>query len=216
MSALTRDNDKRALSRFFRWCIERPRRWILNNPTREVRVEREEKGPPQILTVEQCEKLLGAAEGFKEGRLAPYLAIALFAGLRPYEITRLTWNQINPADGEIRLEANQTKTGRPRVVDICPTLAAWLCKYKGREIFPANWLRDFRTVRKVAAVPSWPNDIARHTAVSHFFRQTGSYGKAAEQFGNSEAIIKQHYQGRVSSAETKKFYALLPKKGVSK
>jgi hypothetical protein len=38
------------------------------------------------------------------------------------------------------------------------------------------------------------------------------YGKAAEQFGNSEAIIKKHYQSRVSSDDTKKFYALMPKK----
>jgi hypothetical protein len=51
----------------------------------------------------------------------------------------------------------------------------------------------------------------RHTAISHFFRDCGSYGRAAEQFGNSEAIIKKHYQGRVSSADTKKFYGIRPK-----
>jgi hypothetical protein len=56
----------------------------------------------------------------------------------------------------------------------------------------------------------------RHTAISHYFRKTGSYGLTAEQFGNSEAIIKRHYQGRVSSEDTRKFYALLPKKGVKR
>jgi hypothetical protein len=30
-------------------------------------------------------------------------------------------------------------------------------------------------------------------AISHFFRKTGSYGPTAEQFGNSESIIKLHY-----------------------
>jgi hypothetical protein len=34
--------------------------------------------------------------------------------------------------------------------------------------------------------------------------------KTAEQFGNSESIIKKHYPGRVSRADTKKFYALRP------
>ena len=52
----------------------------------------------------------------------------------------------------------------------------------------------------------------RHTAVSHFFRATGSYGRTAEQFGNSETIIKNHYQGRVSSDEAERFYQLLPTK----
>jgi len=50
----------------------------------------------------------------------------------------------------------------------------------------------------------------RHTAISHYFRKTGSYGFTAEQFGNSEAIIKNHYQGRVSSEESKAFYQIMP------
>jgi len=212
VSSLTRDNDKRALSRFFRWCIERPRRWITSNPCREVRVEKPERQPPAVLDVEVCEKLLRAAEKFKEGRLAPYVAVALFAGLRPFEIVRLTWKQINLPDGEIRLEAHQTKTGKPRVVSINKTLCAWLSRYKEREIFPANWLKDFRAVRQMAGIQSWPADVARHTSVSHFFRLTGSYGRTAEEFGNSESIIKAHYQGRVTSQATKRFYRLRPQK----
>jgi hypothetical protein len=54
----------------------------------------------------------------------------------------------------------------------------------------------------------WPSDVMRHTAIRHYFRKTGSYGRTAEQFGNSEAIIKKHYHGRVSSDETKAFYAI--------
>ncbi len=41
---------------------------------------------------------------------------------------------------------------------------------------------------------------------------TGSYGLTAEQFGNSESIIKLHYQGRVTSEDTKRFYMLKPLK----
>jgi integrase len=210
LAPASRDNNKRAISRFFRWCIERPRRWVVANPCREVHVEKGERPPPEILTVDQCRKLLKAAQAHKEGRLAAWTAISLFAGLRPVEITRLTWQQVNLKDGEIRLEANQTKTGRPRVVSICPTLRAWLMRYKDETIFPPNWFYDFGAVRKVAGVVRWPSDVARHTAISHFFRKTGSYGLTAEQFGNSEAIIKAHYQGRVSTAETKAFYALRP------
>jgi integrase len=185
---------------------------VVANPCREVHVEKGDRPAPEILTVEQCRKLLKAAQAHKEGRLVPWLAISLFAGLRPFEITRLTWQQINLKDGEIRLEANQTKTGRPRVVSICPTLRAWLMRHKDETIFPPNWLKDFRAVRKAAGVERWPSDAARHTAISHFFRKTGSYGLTAEQFGNSESIIKAHYQGRVTSEDTKKFYGLKPQR----
>ena len=61
-----------------------------------------------------------------------------------------------------------------------------------------------------AGLQPWTKDAMRHTAISHFFRKTGSYGLAAERFGNSEGVIKRHYQGRVSSDDTRKFYALLP------
>jgi hypothetical protein len=54
--------------------------------------------------------------------------------------------------------------------------------------------------------------VLRHTAISHYFRKTGSYNQTAEQFGNSEAIIKAHDQGRVTSEDTKRFYGLKPQR----
>lgn len=220
VSPASKDNDRRAISRFLRWCIERPRRWATVNPCREVRIEKGEKAPPAVLEVATCEKLMTEAQRFKEGRLTPYVAVTLFGGLRPYEASRLTWQQVNLNDNEIRLEANQTKTGRPRVVTIGPTLRAWLQAFKSKAFFPANWLRDFNSIKasigygqptkEMPHLKPWPVDVLRHTAISHYFRDTGSYGRTAEQFGNSEAIIKAHYQGRVSSEDTKRFFALRP------
>ena len=208
-----KDTDRRAVSRFFSWCIERPRRWATSNPCREVKVEMGESQPPQVLSVPDCEKLLRAAEAHKGGLLAPYVAVCLFGGLRPFEASRVSREQINLTDSELRLEANQTKTGRKskrgRVVTMGPTLKTWLTRYQG-ECFPANWRKEFDTVRKLAGITDWPNDVLRHTAVSHYFRATGSYGQTAEQFGNSEAIIKVHYQSRVSAAETQRFYSIMP------
>jgi len=140
VSLVTRDNYKRAVSRFFSWCIERPRRWTATNPCREIRIEKGEKQPPVILTLKQCEDLLRAAEA-KE--IAPYVAVCLFGGLRPFEATRLTWQAVNLQDKEIRLEGNQTKTGRARVVAICPTLLAWLKAHKDTPFFPSNWRKTF-------------------------------------------------------------------------
>jgi integrase len=215
VSAITCDNYRRDISRFFTWSIERPRRWTNVNPCKEVRIAKDEKQPPKILTVDQCKELLKAAEPKK---LAAYVAVCLFGGLRPFETSRLTWDSVNLADREIRLEGIQTKTGRARVVTICDTLFAWLERYKDQPFFPSGWHKQFRKVKAAAKITEWPVDVMRHTAISHYFRKTGSYGQTAEQFGNSEAIIKNHYQGRVSSDDTEKFYALKPakKKGTNK
>jgi integrase len=224
VSAITRDNDRRALSRFFSWCIERPRRWLAMNPARrETRARRPEMAPPAVLSIDDCRQLLRATETHKDGLLAPYTAVCLFAGLRPDEAKRLTWEQVNFADKEIRLESIQTKTKTARVITIQPTLMKWLAAHKGKTFFPANWRREFDAVKAAAGFTGranhdgtdtgkpFPHDVMRHTAISHFFRDCGSYGLTAEQFGNSEAIIKKHYQGRVSSADTKKFYGIRPK-----
>lgn len=210
VSPVTRDNFRRAISSFFSWSIERKRRWARVNPCKEVRVDLPEKAPPSILTLKQCKALLRAAE---PAGLAPYVAVCLFGGLRPSEAERLTWPAVNLKDREIRLEGNQTKTGKPRVVAICDTLHAWLKAHEGKSFFIPNWRKAFDAAKTKAKITDWPVDVMRHTAISHYFRKTGSYGQTAEQFGNSEAIIKNHYQGRVSSDDTKKFYAILPKKG---
>lgn len=98
------------------------------------------------------------------------------------------------------------------MVSVCPTLRAWLMRHEDETIFPPNWLKDFRAVRKAAGIVRWPSDVARHTAISHFFRKTGSYGLTAEQFVNSESTFKLRYQGRVTSEDTNRFYRLMPLK----
>jgi integrase len=151
--------------------------------------------------------------------LLPYISVCLFAGLRPTEAKRLAWSQVNLADREIRLDSTQTKTRRPRLVTITDTLAAWLAGQEPKPFHPANFTKDMAAVQRAAgfgnpkenpALKRWTPDAMRHTAVSHLFRKTGSYGLTAEQAGNSEAVIKRFYQGRVSSEETAAFYALRP------
>jgi hypothetical protein len=38
------------------------------------------------------------------------------------------------------------------------------------------------------------------------------YGRTAEEFANSDAIIKAHYQGRVTNEDRKRFYTVKPQK----
>jgi len=224
VTANTKDAYCRAISSFFSWCMKGKRHWCVNNPCYAVEIEglmSDDDREPVVLPVNECEALLRAAENFETGHLVPYVALCLFGGLRPTEAARLTWDQVNLTDGEIRLKGTQTKTGKGRIVVIDKTLKAWLSRYrKAGEIYRSTHEAELRQIRgsigygpKTEAQPDlkpWVPDMLRHTAISHYFRLTGSYGRTAEQFGNSEGIIKKHYQGRVTSADTKKFYALRP------
>lgn len=212
-SPVTRDNIRRLLHRFFAWCAERPRHWIRQNPCAAVRVEQGERHAPEILTLRQCARLLAASKRHLDGKAVTYVAVCMFGGLRPTEAKRLRWDQVNLDDGEIRLEGSQTKTGTGRVVKIDETLAAWLrwADERGLHSFAAS-RRTLETVRRHARLGEWVPDVLRHTCISHFFRRSGSFGLSAEQFGNSEQIIKRHYAARTSSAESAKFWAMFPER----
>lgn len=219
-SARTRINYRDGISKFFSWCMERERRWVAVNPCTAVKIKIGDVSVPEILSFELCEKLLRAAESFKDGMLVPYITLTMFCGLRPFEARRVKWDQVNLTDKEIRIEGTQSKIKRPRSVSLDKTELAWLRAHKDKPFGPKNLNKHFSTlIRSVGfdtgpdAKLRWTKDVLRHTAISHHFRSIGSYGKCAERFGNSEAIIKRHYQGRVTSDDTKKFYAILPKKG---
>jgi len=205
-----KDTQKRAMSQFFSWCIERPRRWAMVNPCREVKVALPQgDSEPEILTIDECAALLRSAAQYKDGLLAPYIAVCLFAGLRPdSEAKRLDWKNVNLKDKEIRIKS--PKTGRTRTITIHQTLGQWLKQFKEKAFRPPNWRKEFDEVRRAACLKAWPHDVMRHSAISYFWRDCESYGATANYFDNSEAVIKKHYQGRVSTADMKRFYALTP------
>ncbi|HTG44818.1 MAG TPA: site-specific integrase [Verrucomicrobiae bacterium] len=219
VGATTKDNDRRAISRFFAWCMEDKRNWLKSNPA-HYKTKKGEKPPPVILSLDECERLLAATKKHKRGALVPYVSVCLFGGLRPFEAARLSWDRVNLSDDELRVESVTSKGKRTRVIKVCPTLKRWLLLRKDKPFFPTNWRNEFDAIkRKVGFGTSnkdaphlkpWVQDIMRHTATSHYFRKTGSYGETAEQMGNSEAIIKKHYASRVTTDEMKKFYALKP------
>ena len=212
MGAVSKDTTRRRISRFFSWC--QTRGYAKANPFARIgKARRRGDETPAILSVGESERLLRASERHHGGNTVAYHALALFAGIRPWEISRMTWANINLTDREIRLPGEITKTRRARTIQICDCLASWLKGREGVAICPKNTNRHLCMVRALAGFgpdKPWITDVMRHTGISHYFRLTGSYGLSAERHGNSEGIIRAHYQGLVSSADTERFYGLRP------
>jgi integrase len=213
-----RKNDLLVVSRFLSWCGERPRRWIEANPARLVKFEKGalRLGTPEVFTLREILGLLAAAKRYRGGLLVPYVALGLFGAVRPDgELARLTWDQLNFGDSQLTIPGEDGKTHRARTIPLEGPLRTWLewAGERGHKVFiPPNFQRQRFALRKMARLTRWPVDVLRHTGVSHFFRKTGSYGLCAEWAGNSEAIIKAHYQGRVTTAETAVFWTLHPER----
>jgi len=209
----SRDHVRRIASGFFSWCMMEPRRWIDSNPAsgKIIRFRKPPKQEPGVLRLRECARLLVACRRYYKGRFLRSIVLQLFCGMRRRESGRVTNDQINLTDGEIRLRGDQAKTkGRGRTIRLMPVARAWLAICPKHSIDPETSSDQWEIVRRRAKCTRWPRAVLRHTAISHFFRATGSYGETAEWAGNSEPIIKAHYQGRVNSEETRAFWSMFP------
>lgn len=210
VSWTTKANDKRALSSFFAWCVARTQRFIAHNPAREVNVDTGgDQAAPEIYTLPEVARLLIAAKRFRNGRFLSFIVLQLFGGLRPTEALRFSHGQLK--DGLLRMEGKQTKTGKPRTSDVDPVLSEWLKRCPDSPVSdPQKSKLLWSQLRAKAKLSRWIPDGLRHTAVSHYFRRCGSYGETSEWAGNSESIIKDHYQARTTAAETAAFWTMFP------
>jgi hypothetical protein len=199
------------------------RRWHSTNPAAEVPKQIEPTGAPAVLSVSECGTLMRHIESFKEGRLVPYFALALFAGIRPGPDGELRKLAVHPhrdtpcreaggrplidmERGVITITADIAKTRRKRVVTIQPNLRRWLTRF-GVEILPPGHDRDIKAVRAAFALP---HDVLRHSFISYHIGFFRSKGDTALQAGTSEAIIDVHYLNLPTKEEGKAFFAIDP------
>jgi len=108
-----------------------------------------------------------------------------------------------------------TKEREPRGTTVQPNLAAWLAAFPltKSSICPGDYKdKAYQEIRRRFNVP---HDGLRHTAISAFISSGKNFSEAADEFGNSEPIIRKHYLKRMSLEESKEFYAIYPKKVVA-
>lgn len=211
----TYNNRRGLVSTFLKFAEQQE--WLATNPIKKIPYYRiaHRRGSAKTLTAAQAQELMTYVEGFENGRLVPFFALCLFAGIRPClrtgEILRLLPAHVRLDTGVILIEPEVSKVREKRTVAIQPNLAAWLRAYpltKNPIIMPN--LQKLRA--RIAKRFGLTHDVMRHTFISMHVAKFRSLGEAALQAGNSEAIIKKHYLDLKSAAEAKQFFGIRPKR----
>jgi site-specific recombinase XerD len=203
----TWNNYAQVLHQFFDWC--RDQRYVAENPAADIKRFQIHSGHIDVLPIERCMELMQYVSGFKEGRLVPYLGLALFAGLRPDgELRKLAKHPelISLENKVIRVTAEISKTGKPRQIKIRPNLLKWLRRYTG-EILPTNCAREIAHIRQKFQLS---HDVLRHTFISANVMAFGSFAETAIEAGNSETIIREHYFNVITKAKAREFWRIEP------
>lgn len=162
-----------------------------------------------VFTPEEAQRLMQTAP---DDCKAAY-AMLLFAGIRPVELTRLTWGAVR--DGFIHLTPDVTKTAQVRNVEIEPNLAAWLAscgKHKATDrVCPTNWDRKNRATRAAAGLVN-RQDTARHSYATYHLAKYHNRTALEENMGHSagSAMLMRHYRAAATPAQAAEYWAILP------
>src|SRR5262249_19440862 len=171
----------------------------------------------EILTNAQLTALLKAVSE-TDFELLPYHVLCIFAGIRPKEVERLTWNNINMEERHIEVPDEKSKTGIRRIVDMEPLLIRWLDYYinSGGNIQDAvtpslNLRKRLRAVRRAAKIERWPQDAPRRTFASCWLSEHSDVNRLNNLMGHtSPEMLWRHYHKAVTRKQAEGFWKIEP------
>lgn len=173
------------------------RGWCEVNPITKVDPPHVEEKPVPILNPTEIEKLTTTAKQYREGNCAAAVGMMLYAGIRPHEAARLTWNDVDLQGHAIYIHPQHSKTGGARRVTIHAPLLRILqnrCGAAQARICPPNWLKNWRDLRRAAGWSGnkkWPQDTLRHTFASYHLSHFRSYAELQCEIGHRDASLLQ-------------------------
>ena len=201
------------LGTLFGWCEAKA--YVSENPVKKTTSVKIDASMPEVIPLDRIRRMLDYAKTQRKDALG-WLALGLFAGLRPGEIDEITWDDVKLEEKLLIVRRGKLRTRRP--VELPEAAIKWLELCKGGPLAAARRAQD---AAKVAGgyigraeedeggpggtklIP-WPADALRHTAISHYLNLVEHEGKTALWAGNSPGVIFKHYRGLVTKSESRR------------
>lgn len=216
VAAVTRNGFRRVLIVFFEWS--RRKGYCDDNAARLTEAATVKGKRVEIFTPAEIRVILNAAPP----ELVPVIALGAFAGLRPEEIRRLDWRQVNLLRGRIEIDAETSKTASHRYVPINATLRQWIepsAKAAG-PVAPINFYRRLWMFHNTLAkadkkngrpAVEWKNNGLRHSFASYSLAAEQDAARVALWLGHtSPTMTFKHYRERVEGEAAEDWFAVIP------
>lgn len=211
LSPTSRNNYRRVLAVAFAFGMKR--KACRSNPARDAEKAKVIESEVSILTPKQTANLL---ENVSD-TILPSVAIGLFAGLRPSEIFRLDWVEIDFGAKHLLVKAAKTKSARRRYVTVPDNLRAWLLPFaqKAGPVAPpeGEYYRNLTAARKQAGLlDGWEGNEMRHSYGSYHLAKHRDAGKTASEMGHTnQQTLFQHYRKLAKAAGAARYFGITPK-----
>ena len=196
------------------------REWCDKNPIKLIEKQKVIEKEIIPLSNTQTESLLKNA---KKRDCLPAVGLLLFAGIRPREVRRLKWKDIDLEEGFITVRSQCSKTGGVRHVEIMPALKRILAKYKREDksaICPPDWNRKWKNIREESGFKgTWVQDVLRHTYASYFAKRYRDLPRLQLNMGHRDlSLLRSRYVNMVGikKSDAKAFFESLGRDTASK
>lgn len=175
--------------------------WCSDNPLRHIEPPVFKEKTIKVLSPEEIARLLKTCHTPEHRSCLVPVGLMLYAGIRPTEVQRVTWQDINLEEKVVTLSPDHTKTGGVRHVTIMPPLEEILQSHDGPaegSVCPKNWQIKWQNVRAAAGWQpkkrTWQQDCLRHTFASYHAKHFRDYTRLQWEMGHrSSELLRTRY-----------------------
>ncbi len=209
-------NKARAiLHGLFEFAIRRE--WCDRNPIKLIERKKIIEKEIKPLSISETRRIIKTAQISKYKNCLYAVAILMFAGIRPREVRRLKWSDIDLSENSITVRSQCSKTGGVRCVEICPNLKLLLESAKGEKsnspICPPNWNQHWKKIRDDSGFKGlWIQDVLRHTYASFHAKYFRNLQQLQINMGHRDtSLLQARYVNMrgISSSDAKAFFQKL-------
>ena len=186
------------------WCQHNPVKAIESPPVYEERIV--------PLTGAQIRALMRACHHADLSPMLPAMQLLLWCGIRPGEVRRLRWRDIDKRERVVYVEGRASKTGGPRAVPLRGAAKELLNhnREENEHIAPKNWNRLWKRLRRRAGLINWQRDVLRHTFASYHLKCFHNLPQLQEEMGHRDCnLLRTRYLNvrHVSTTTARRFFA---------
>ncbi|MDX8415659.1 tyrosine-type recombinase/integrase [Intestinicryptomonas porci] len=210
VSASQFNKARTMLHAIFEFAIRRE--WCDKNPIKRIERRKVIEKEIQPLKLSETKRLIKNAQR-ESPKYAVVAALLIYAGIRPREVRRLSWRDIDTEEKTITVRSQCSKTGGVRHVEISPVLNSLLIVNKTENhspVCPADWQRRWRKIRDNSGFKGhWVQDVLRHTYASYFAKRYSDLPRLQLNMGHRDlSLLRSRYVNMqsISKTDAKEFF----------
>ena len=184
------------------------REWCDKNQLKLIERKKVIEKEIKPLTLQETKLLLNNANK----SCSAAVGLLTLAGMRPREVRRIEWEDIDMHENSIKVRALCSKTGGVRHVEICPALKRVLTQSTKTttKVCPRNWKKQWKDIRDLSGFKGkWIQDVLRHTYASFHAKYFHDLPRLQLNMGHRDIyLLRSRYVNmhRISKKSAKKFF----------